>query len=73
MLSEIANIVRKSKLNISRAADITIAKMKHQDIASKFEIDTYKRECLSFLLSTTKKLFEKNTARVIHHASCKLP
>ena len=59
MLSEIANIVRKSKLNISRAADITIAKMKHQDIASKSETDTYKRECLSFLLSTTKKLFEK--------------
>ena len=75
MLSEKSNIVRKSKHNIGRAADITIAKMKHQDIASKSEIDTYKRECLSFLLSTTKKLFEKTLlgSSIMHHASCLNP
>ena len=41
-LSEKSNIVRKSKLNISRAADKTTAKIKHEDIASKSEIATYK-------------------------------
>ena len=65
----------KTKLNIGRAADITIAKMKHQDIASKSEIDTYKQECLSFLLSTTKKVFKKAPLRssIMHHASCLNP
>ena len=41
-LSEKSNIVSKSKLNIGCVANITIAKMKHQDIASKSKIDTYK-------------------------------
>ena len=64
-----------SKLNIDRAADKTIAKMKHQDIASKSEIDTYKQEYLSFLLSTTKKLFEKTSlgSSIMRHASCLNP
>ena len=48
MLSEKSNIVRKSKHNIGRAADITIAKMKHQDIASKSEIDTNENAYHSF-------------------------
>ena len=74
-LSEKSNIVSKLKLNTRRAADITIAKMKHQDIASKSEIATYKQECLSFLLSTTKKLFEKTPlgSSVVHYASCLIP
>ena len=74
-LSEKSKIVNKSKLNIGRAADVTIAKMKHQDIASKSEIDTYKQECLSFLLSTTKKLFEKTPlgSSIMRHASCLNP
>ena len=74
-LSEKSNIASKSKLNIVRAADITIAKMKHQDIASKSEIDTYKQEWLSFLLSTTKKLFEKTPpgSSIMCHASCRNP
>ena len=65
----------KTKLNIGHAANITIAKMKHQDIASKFEIDTYKQECLSFILSTTKKVFKKTPLRssIMHHASCLNP
>ena len=49
-LSEKPNILSKSKLNIGRAADITITKMKHQDIARESETDTYKQECLSFRL-----------------------
>ena len=62
----------KSKLNVGRAADTTIAKMKHQDIASKSEIDTYKQECLSLLLLITKKIFEKTTlgSSIMRHASC---
>ena len=49
--------------------------MKHQDIASKSKIDTYKQECLSFLLSTTKKLFEKTPlgSSIMRHASCLNP
>ena len=47
-LSEKSNIVSKSKLNIGCAADITITKMKHQDIASKSEIDTNKNAYHSF-------------------------
>ena len=70
-LSEKPNVVSKSKLNIGRAANITITKMKHQDIASKSEIDTYKQECLSFLLSITNKLFEKTPlgSSIIRHTS----
>ena len=61
----------KSKLNIGHAANTTITKMKHQDIESKSETDTYKQESLSFLLSTTKKLFEKTLlgSFTMHHAS----
>ena len=74
-LSEKSNIVTKSKLNIGCAADITIGKMKHQDIASKSEIDAYKQECLSFLLSITKKLLEKTLlgSCIMHHTSCLNP
>ena len=74
-LSEKSNIVSKSKVNIGRAADITIAKMKHQDIASKSELDTYKKECLSFLFSTTKKPFEETPlgSSIMHHARCLNP
>ena len=74
-LSEKRNIVSKSKLNIGCAADITIAKMKHQDIASKSEIDACKQECLSFFLSTTKKLLEKTLlgSCIMCHASCLNP
>ena len=36
-LSEKSNIVSKSKLNTGHKTDITIAKMKHQDIGSKSE------------------------------------
>ena len=74
-LSEKSNTVSKSKLNIGFAADITMAKMKHQDVVSNSEIDTYKQECLLFLLSTTKKLFEKTLlgSYIMHHACCLNP
>ena len=38
----------KSKLNIGHAANTTITKMKHQDIASKSETDTNKNPYHSF-------------------------
>ena len=74
-LSEKSNIMSKSKLNIGRATDITIAKMKHQDIARKSELDTYRKECLSFLLSTTKNLFEETPlgSSIMHHTRCLNP
>ena len=45
-LSEKSNTVSKSKLNIVCAADITMAKMKHQDVVSNSEIDTYKQKTI---------------------------
>ena len=58
-LSDKSNILPKSKFNIGRAVDITIAEMKQKDMVMKYQLDTFKQVFLLFLLATTRKLLDK--------------
>ena len=65
----------KSKLNIGRAADITIAEMKQKDMVMKSQVETFKQECHLFLPATIRKLFNKTKLRssIMCYASCLNP
>ena len=70
-----SNILSKSKFNIGRAADITIAEMKQKDMVTKYQLDTFKQVCLLFPLATTRTLLDKTKlgSFIMHYASCRNP
>lgn len=74
-LSKKDNFLSRKKLNIGRASDIAIAKIKQKDLAKLDEIDEFKSECRSFLIATTKKLLDKTplNSGVVKNASCLKP
>ena len=53
-----SNIVNKKKLTLTCATELAITELVEKDIATSVEIEALKTECLTFLITTTQKIFE---------------
>ena len=50
----------QKKLTLGCATELAIAELVKKDIATSVEIEAFKTECLTFLIITTQKVFERS-------------
>ena len=56
-----SNIVsKKKKLTLGCATELAIAELVKKDIVTSVEIEAFKTECLTFLITTTLKILERS-------------
>ena len=49
---------QQKKLTLTCAAELAITELVEKDIATSVEIEAFKTECLTFLITATQKIFE---------------
>ena len=54
-----SNIVSKTNLTLGCATELGIAELVKKDIATSVEIEVFKTKCLTFLITTPQKIFER--------------
>ena len=57
-MSNKSNIVSKKKLILDCVTELAIAELVKRAIATSVEIEVFKTECLTFLITTTQKIYE---------------